>query len=279
MKRKALLVYLIASAPVSATEIDDLIQTSQSIRESFSYGIQAVGGMIEYAPLGGIAPTGTVDAGLITQAQADAYNQALQTLQNTTYSYDPGAQEYFDQQAEQSIQDMNQDIDNFVAAAQVLIEVATVNEMAQDAQTSGDPRDAIVIQEYAEANDVVLDSTEVDTYNQSLEAIEASAQTAAAYYAVAGDAGLIESANTAAGSMMVTYQEAAQSYFDASSGMMVVEWNNQTSAVMLDLADYFKTETDIITQGSQSEFFRTSPESGCWFIQDEVEREACMYGS
>lgn len=235
--------------------------------------------MIEYAPLGGIAPTGTVDAGLITQAQADAYNQALQTLQNTTYSYDPGAQEYFDQQAEQSIQDMNQDIDNFVAAAQVLIEVATVNEMAQDAQTSGDPRDAIVIQEYAEANDVVLDSTEVDTYNQSLEAIEASAQTAAAYYAVAGDAGLIESANTAAGSMMVTYQEAAQSYFDASSGMMVVEWNNQTSAVMLDLADYFKTETDIITQGSQSEFFRTSPESGCWFIQDEVEREACMYGS
>lgn len=279
MKKKALLVCLLASAPVNSQEIDELVNASQSIRDSFKYGIQAVGGMITYAPQGGIAPTGMVDAGYISEMQMQAYNDAMTAVQNTTYSYDPGAQEYFDAQAQQAMDLVDQAVSDYVAAAQVLIEVATINEMAQDAQASGDERDALAIQEYADNNDILLDDTERLAYNESLGAIEETAQQAAAYYAVAGDATLIESANDAAESMLVYYAEAANSYFDNLSGMVVVEWANQTSTVMLDVNGYFKTDVDIITAGSTSMFYTTSPEGGCWFIEDQTEKEACMYGS
>ena len=278
MNKKALLACLIASAPVNAQEIDELVNASQSIRDSFKYGIQAVGGMITYAPNGGIAPTGMVDAGYISEMQMQAYNDAMAAVQGKTYTYDAGAQEYFDTQAQQAMELVDQAVSDYVAAAQVLIEVATINEMAQDAQASGDERDALAIQEYADNNDVLLDDTERLAYNDSLDAIEESAQQAAAYYAVAGDTTLIESANQAAESMLVYYSEAADSYFDNASGMVVVEWANQTSAVMLDVNGYFKTDVDIITAGSTSTFYRTSPESGCWFIEDQTEKEACMYG-
>lgn len=278
MKNRALLACLIASAPVNAQEIDELVNASQSIRDSFKYGIQAVGGMITYAPNGGIAPTGMVDAGYISEMQMQAYNDAMAAVQGKTYTYDAGAQEYFDTQAQQAMELVDQAVSDYVAAAQVLIEVATVNEMAQDAQASGDERDALAIQEYADNNDVLLDDNERLAYNDSLDAIEETAQQAAAYYAVAGDTTLIESANQAAESMLVYYADAADSYFDNASGMVVVEWANQTSAVMLDVNGYFKTDVDIITAGSTSSFYTTSPESGCWFIEDQTEKEACMYG-
>ena len=278
MKKKALLACLIASAPVNAQEIDELVNASQSIRDSFKYGIQAVGGMITYAPNGVIAPTGMVDAGYISEMQMQAYNDAMAAVQGKTYTYDAGAQEYFDTQAQQAMDLVDQAVSDYVAAAQVLIEVATVNEMAQDAQASGDERDALAIQEYADNNDVLLDDTERLAYNDSLDAIEETAQQAAAYYAVASDTTLIESANDAAESMLVYYADASNSYFDNASGMVVVEWANQTSAVMLDVNGYFKTDVEIITAGSTSSFYTTSPESGCWFIEDQTEKEACMYG-
>lgn len=278
MNKRALLACLIASAPVNAQEIDELVNASQSIRDSFKYGIQAVGGIITYAPNGGIAPTGMVDAGYISEMQMQAYNDAMAAMQGKTYTYDAGAQEYFDTQAQQAMELVDQAVSDYVAAAQVLIEVATINEMARDAQASGDERDALAIQEYADSNDVLLDDTERLAYNDSLDAIEESAQQAAAYYAVAGDTTLIESANQAAESMLVYYADAADSYFDNASGMVVVQWANQTSVVMLDVNGYFKTDVDIITAGSTSTFYRTSPESGCWFIEDQTEKEACMYG-
>lgn len=234
--------------------------------------------MITYAPQGGIAPTGMVEAGYISEMQMQAYNDAMTAMQNTTYTYDPGAQQYFDSQAQQAMDLVDQAVDDYVAAAQVLIEVATINEMAQDAQASGDSRDALAIQEYADNNDVLLDDTERLAYNDSLDAIEETAQQAAAYYAVAGDATLIQSANDAAESMLVYYGESSNSYFDNVSGMVVVEWANQTSAVMLDVNGYFKSDVDIITAGSTSMFYQTSPESGCWFIEDQTEKESCMYG-
>ena len=96
LKLKALLAFLIVSVPAYSNEIDNLVNTSQSIRDSFKYGIQAVGGMQSYAPQGGIAETGTVEAGKISYDQSSAYNQAIAAVQNATYTYDPGAQEYFD---------------------------------------------------------------------------------------------------------------------------------------------------------------------------------------
>ena len=270
---------LIASAQLSANELDNLINSSQAIRDTFKYGIQAIGGMANYAQQGGIANSGVVDQGLIEKAKQDAYNQAVLDFKNATYTWDPNADQYFEDQSQQAMDTLGEAIDTYVDAATAVIAVTTVNEMAQDAEEAPDSREAIALQEYMDANDVLLDDQEVDTYNESLQAVEVAAQTAAAYMAVANDPSLLESANDSAYAMNVTYQESSQSFFDAATGILTVEWDGQAQSVALDMNSYYKADVDIITEGSSSMFYRTSPEGGCWFIEDQTERETCMYGS
>jgi len=279
MLRKTLMsLSLIASAQLNANELDNLVNSSQAIRDTFKYGIQAIGGMANYARLGGIANTGIVDPGLIEKFKQDAYNQAVLDFRSATYTFDPNADQYFEEQSQQAMDTLSDTIDAYVDAATAVIAVTTVNEMAQDAQQAPDSREAMALQEYVDANDVLLDDAEVEDYNTALQAVEAAAQTAAAYMAVANDATLLDSADDAAYDMRVTYQESQTSYFDASTGVLTVEWEGQSQAVMLNMDGYFKADVDVIDEGSKSLFFTTSPEGGCWFIEDQTEKEACMYG-
>ena len=272
---KALLASLIVSAPAYSNEIDTLVNASQSIRDSFKYGIQAVGGMQSYSSQGKIAPTGTTDGGKINYEQSDAYNQALAAVQNATYTYNPGAQEYFDQQADNAMNEVNTAVDTFVEASQAVIEVVVVNQMAEDAQNAGDERGAMALQEYIEANDVVLADAEVDFYNESLENVESAAQVAAAYFAVANDEDLISSADDMAYDVRVTYQEAATSFFDVATQAVWVSFDGGTTIQGLALGGYFVTVESVLIEGEETEFFRTSPEGGCWFALDY---EACING-
>ena len=272
---KALLASLIVSAPAYSNEIDNLVNASQSIRDSFKYGIQAVGGMQSYASQGNIAPTGTVQSGKISYDQSDAYNQALAAVQNAVYTYNPGAQEYFDNQADQAMNEVNTAVDTFVEASQAVIEVVVVNQMAEDAQNAGDERGAMALQEYIEANDVVLADAEVDFYNESLDNVESAAQVAAAYFAVANDEDLIASADDMAYDIRVTYQEAATSFFDVATQAVWVSFDGGETIQGLALGGYFVTVEAIIVEGEQTDFFKSSPEGGCWFALDY---EACING-
>jgi hypothetical protein len=276
LRLKALLASLIVSAPAYSNEIDNLVNASQSIRDSFKYGIQAVGGMHSYASQGKIAPTGTVQGGKISYDQSNAYNQALAAVQNAVYTYNPGAQEYFDNQADQAMNEVNTAVDTFVEASQAVIEVVVVNQMAEDAQNAGDERGAMALQEYIEANDVVLADAEVDFYNESLENVESAAQVAAAYFAVANDEDLVASADDMAYDIRVTYQEAATSFFDAATQAVWVSFDGGETIQGLTLGGYFVTVEAIIVEGEQTDFFRTSPEGGCWFA---VDYEACINGA
>jgi len=276
LRLKALLASLIVSAPAYSNEIDTLVNASQSIRDSFKYGIQAVGGLQSYSTQGKIANTGTVDQGKISYDKSSAYNQAIAAVQNATYTYDPGAQEYFDDQADMAMNEVNIAVDTFVQASQAVIEVVVVNEMAQDAQNAGDEREAMALQEYIEANDVMLADAEVDMYNDALDSVESAAQVAAAYMAVANDAELVAAADEMAYDVRVTYEEAASSFFDIATQGVWVSFDGGNTIQGLMLSGYFVTVESIIEEGQQSEFFRTSPEGGCWFAPDY---EACINGA
>lgn len=276
MKSRLLAVFLIASAPAYAqTEIDNLVNSSQAIRDSFDYAIKAVGGMDFYAATGGIAPTGTVDPGMISKAKQDAYNAAVSEFKSAVYTYDPGAQQFFDEQASLAMNDVQTSIDAFVQASYAIIEVATVNEMAQDAAASTDTREAIALQDYMAANDVVLDDQEVQTFNDSLQAMEVAAQTAGAYMAVANDPALIQSANDSAESFSASYSESTGVFFDANTGDVTVDFASYAMSVVLDVSSYYKSDVDIINQGAQTLFYQTSPQGPCWFIEDPAEQDAC----
>lgn len=273
MKYKRLLALCLSvTAQAQANEIDNLINTSQNIRNTFKYGIQAIAGSESYAWQGLIAPDGTVDQGLLDKAKQDAYNAAVLAFQNASYSYDPNAQQYFEDQASTAMDVVSETIDAYVDAAQVLIEVATVNEMAQDAAEAQDDRQAMALQEYIAANDVTLEDQEVEQYNDALVAVHEATQVAAAYMAVANDESLLEQADDMAYDLRVTYQEAASVFFDVATQSVWISFDGGTTIQGISLADYYVSVEDVLVEGESQPFFYTSPEGGCWFAADP---EAC----
>lgn len=273
MRHKGLLaVCLIATVPAQANEIDSLITASQNIRDTFKYGIQAIAGSESYSWQGLISPDGTIDQGLLDKAKQDAYNAAVLAVKNQTYTYDPNSQQYFEDQANSAMSVVSETIDAYVDAAQVLIEVATVNEMAQDAAEAQDERQAMALQEYMNANDVTLEDQEVEQYNDALVAVHEATQVAAAYMAVANDESLQEIADEMAYDLRVTYQEAASVFFDAATQSVWISFDGGTTIQGISLADYYVTVEQVLIEGEQQPFFTSSPEGGCWF---EVDPEAC----
>jgi len=264
----------IASVQLSATEIDDLVNTSQSIRDTFAYGIKTIAGGESYASEGYIAPP-MAENGYVSKGQQDAYNAAVAAVNAATYSYDPGADEYFQDQADQAMDQVSEMIDAYVEAAQQIIMVATVNEMAQDAQSAPDEREAMALQEFMGANDVTLQDEEIEAYNTALSNTESSIQVAAAYMAVANDENLLEQANNMAFDMRVTYEEAASIFFDIDTTAVWVSFDGGATIQGLQVNNYFVSPEDVLTRAETQEFWTTSPEGGCWFAENQEE---CLNG-
>ena len=265
---------MIASVPLKATEIDDLVSTSQSIRDTFAYGIKTIAGGASYAGEGYIAPV-MAENGHISKDQQDAYNAAVAAVQAATYSYDPGADQYFQDQADQAMDNVSEMIDAYVEAAQQIIMVATVNEMAQEAQSAADEREAMALQEFMGANDVTLQDEEIEAYNDALSNTEQAIQVAAAYMAVANDENLLDQANDMAQEYNVTFEEAASIFFDLDTTAVWVSFDDGATIQGLQLGNYFVSPEDVLTRAETQDFWLTSPEGGCWFAENQEE---CLNG-
>ena len=264
------LLLVIVIAPLNANEIDDLVDTSQSIRDTFAYGIKTIAGGESYAGEGYISPA-MADSGYISKSQQDAYNAAVAAVQSATYSYDPGANQYFQDQADQAMDEVSEMIDAYVEAAQQIIMVATVNEMAQDAQVAADEREAMALQEFMGANDVTLQDEEIEAYNDALSNTEQAIQVAAAYMAVANDENLLDTADNMAREYNVTYEEAASIFFDLDTEAVWVSFDGGSTIQGLQVGNYFATAQDVLTRAETQEFWTTSPEGGCWFAENQEE--------
>lgn len=260
------------SVTAQASEIDNLINASQDIRDVFKYGIQTIAGADSYAWQGQITSNGIVDQGLLDKAKQDAYNVAVLAVKNQTYTYDPNASQYFADEASSAMDVVSQAIDAYVDASAVLIEVVTVNELAQDAANANDDRQAMALQEYIGANDVTLEDAEVEAYNDAFTAVHEAAAVAAAYMAVANDQTLLEQADEMAYDLRVTYQESASIFFDQGTQSVWVSFDGGQTIQGLNLADYYVSVEQVLIEGETMPFFQTSPEGGCWFAADP---EAC----
>ena len=215
------------------------------------------------------------DGGHISEEQQNAYNAAVAAVAAATYSYDPGADQYFQDQTDQAMDTVSQMIDTYVEAAQQIIMVAEVNERAQDAASAPDQREAMELQEFMSANDVTLQDEEIEAYNDALSNTESAIQTAAAYMAVANDDSLLEQANSMAYDLRVTYQEAGSSFFDVATQALWVSFDDGATIQGLQLNNYFVDAQQVLTRAETEEFWTSSPEGGCWFSENQEE---CLNG-
>jgi hypothetical protein len=270
-KRWILAACLIASGQLNASELDNLVNSSNALRQQFSNGIIAVGGMINVAQDGGIPSNELLankDAYITAEVQ-NAYNQAIAQMQAASFT-NMGAQEFFDQQAADQMSLLDQAVDSYVAAAGALIEGATLANMAENLQGGSDDAGALEVQNYINQNQdtVVLTDEEVETYNQSLDNVVSIAQAASSFYAVANDETLIAEADEAAAAYTLSYTEAGDAFFDSTTGIVSVAFSTQELTVSLDVNNYFMQDVDIMSVGAESMFYYTSPEGGCWFAAD-----------
>lgn len=271
---KKLIAIAIAAASLSvsaqATELDELLSASQSIVDTFDQGIKVVGGQINYAEIGGISPS-MASQYYVTTSQMTAYNEALSNMAN--FSTGMQAQEYFDQQSQQALEQIGQAISAYTQAATAVVQVTEVNGMVARAVEEGDSASAIEIKNYVEDNELTLAQPQIDAYNNALQEVETAAQTAASFMAVALSAEKISEANTMAEEQLVSYSDAIGVQFNAASGIVEVAFTDSAAKVQLDVLAYYKSSTDILTEGESSAFYNTSSVKNCYFSSDY---EACQ---
>lgn len=253
----ATLVALV-NGSVQANGIDALITTSDSLKQTFTLGIQTVGGQADYAMTGGISPDMASNAHVSYQ-QAEDYNTALSAVAEANYNMT--AQEYFDDQVVQAMNNLDEAVSAYVGASTDLIGAVVVNQMAVEATTQ---ESAEQLQTYVANNELQITAESVDTYNSALDMVESAAQSAAAFTAVANDQNLVDSAQAQADEFGESFSFAEAAFYD--QGMATVTM--LAGDISLDVTTYFKTAEDILTAGAESEFYRTSPASECFFNQE-----------
>lgn len=266
MKKILAILAVFLNGSVQANELDNLVTSSQSIVDSFSGGIKVVGGQMDYAAIGGISPD-MASQYWITTEQMNDYNASLSAVQNM--GIDAGAQAYFDNQSQQAMQQLEQAVNTYTQAAGAVIEVTKLNSMVNDAVQAGDATSATEIKTYVTENDLTLNQVEISVYNEALSGVEANAQTAASFMAVAASADMVQTANNQAEQQLVDYSTASSVTFDSASKTVQVTFEGSTASVQLDVMTAYKSSVDIISAGTDSEFYRTSPVANqCFFSED-----------
>lgn len=274
------LAFLSVSVKAQPTiDIGQLVETSGSIVATFDQGIQYVGGVTTATVNGEIVGVGTASESHLTYEQADAYNAALDATQQAVYTM--SVQEYVDVARQDAAADFGVAVDSYIGASSVLIEAVTVNDMANDAEKSGDAIKAQSVQSYIATNDVTISDTHVDVYNDSLDAVEESGQAFAAFVAVANNGELMsqmESEVAAAGEDFLNADSLM--FVAAAEGPTVVTLFNTTSMfISFDLGMGYINSAQIYGDGINSEFYNTGPTGGdpCFFDPMSIECDGEMY--
>ncbi len=272
---KKIAFLLAISTAVQSNELDNLIDSSNTIVNQITKGIALTGAATEYAYTGGGISDGTLSSTAhIGAEQVDAYNSALSNMSNYL-PYGAPVKAVLENMAMDSLAEMETHIDTFVEVTVDLVSVAQVAEKAESAST---PKQEEEVQTFVSQNQEMLtiDQDDVDTYNTSLDEIETSANEAAVYLSVANSEAAdflqqsIEDKNTTSADVNIFYDAGAQWVamgYNTTRNLTVV-YLNGNDAFGLDL---YYSEADILALGTETEFYQTSPIAmgyDCFFNMD-----------
>lgn len=265
MKVKTPILYslLAVSSVVQSDEWDDLLATSAAIVNQVDTGIAFVGGMANAGYTGVGISAGQLSGNYyISAAQVDSYNTSLQMMVN--YMPYGNVEAMLEQQAADALQEMEQAIDQFTDVVVDMLEVVEVNELAENAS---DPDSQAEVQEYIATNDLSVSQEDADSYNSSLDAIEASASAAGAYLATAANPEAVAYLMQNAQDQNTTVEQNSLAYSSANQAIEMT-WltSGDVSSVYLNGQgsfglDIYSSEAAILATGYDSMFYNTGPTS------------------
>ena len=279
MKKALKILFLLAiGSEALPSELDNLIQTSNEIVTQIDTGIKLVGAATEFSHHGdGLSSGNLSGTAHITLEHLEAYNSAL--LGMSTYKPYGDLKSVLENKAADELDLMDSAIDTFTEA---VVEMVQVVEVAEISEAASSPQEEAAVQEFVVENQQVLAISQdtVSEYNESLDDIETHANNASAYIAVANSESAvsfleqgIENANTTA--------EQTNIFYDANAQWVAMGYNTtrNLTAVYLNGSDgigldLYISEADILTMGSDSEFYLTGPTAqgyNCFIQQTDCE--------
>ncbi len=168
---------------------------------------------------------GRTDSHKIDLTEVAYYNQSILDTVNANYY---SAEHLLVQNYEENMDQMDAAIDMFSDAATEISKAEAVFTEAVNATTD---EERLQLQNYIRANDVQIDQSTVQTFNQSLDTIEDAAQAASASLWASQDASALAMINYDAQATLSNMTQSTVAY-DAWTDQMTITWDNATDTVL-----------------------------------------------
>lgn len=201
-----------------------------------------------YAGVGGIAPDGSVTQAQLDAVIVDAYNDAYNTVLNTTYY---NTETLLTDQHDLAMTNLSTSVDALVEATTTFATVGAVAEMAAEA-SAGTVQDQEQVQEILATTDMTITEADVEEYNTAVADVEKYAQEAAGFLAASMDTRITDTTDQWAASNNVSVATYTSVTYDATTDILFMEFANQTYT-SISFQNYlqgsFKSADDIYNTG------------------------------
>jgi len=224
-------------------EIQELVNTANYINTQVSDAQASVVEMAMGVPTdptgvaGTIVPVaGRTDSHKIDLLEVAYYNQSILDTANANYY---SAEHLLVDSYEENMDQMEAAIELFSGAATEISKAEAIYTEAINAQTEDE---RINLQNYIRANDVQIDQSTVQTFNQSLDVIEDKAQAATASLWASQDSATLAMINHDAISTLSNITNSTVAY-DVWTDQMTITWDNATDTVLQGV--FFNNDANI----------------------------------
>ena len=177
LKKTVALLCLSASAAHADPTITNLQGSAQTILDQLSAAQSLTAGATYYAADGSIIDSGVMQDAAVTEQMRLDYNSDVQGVIDATYY---NAELLFQDNYTATMANLDNAVDNLVAATAILMEVQAVANMAANADTV---QEQMAFQTILSNNDMTISAADVSSYNNALGAVQTYARDAGAFLA------------------------------------------------------------------------------------------------
>ena len=269
------------------TEIDALIDTSAAIAGTLDESYLRIGGASS------LVGTSIISDNMLTETYQYTSNGETITSQTTMQStqtgqynisvmdvmdasYTVSVQEYLDGQYTQAGNDFSAAIDTYIDAASIFARAVKLNELATTAETTGNLSDARAVQDYINANNILLTNTDIAAFNNSIGDVEDAVRLYSAVAILKEDSTTVASLQSEADAAGRDYLYANDAAFSNSNNLV---WgftgpDGETAydfTRTVDMSAYVLTNRlQLRSAGSDTTFYQSGPtQNACFFSSDE----------
>ena len=217
----------------TATYINTQVSDAQASVVEMAMGVPQSSSNVE----GLIVPVaGRTDSHKIDLLEVAYYNQSILDTANANYY---SAEHLLVDSYEENMDQMEAAIEMFSGAA---TEISKAEQIYTEAINAQSEDERINLQNYIRANDVQIDQSTVQTFNQSLDVIEDKAQAATASLWASQDSSTLAMINYDAIATLSNITNSTVAY-DAWTDQMTITWDNATDTVLQGV--FFNNDANI----------------------------------